>query len=76
MKRKPKRATLATGPALLLSNGIGLLVRHASDDAHELDGTVASALCGLDVPAVASATRDRAPRRRTDPSTRRSSTAW
>ncbi len=53
MIRKPNRARLTSEVALLLWYGIGLLVRHGSDHAGEVDGTIAFASRGHEAPHVA-----------------------
>ena len=58
MMRKPRRATLTADAALLLSWGMGLLVRHVSDHADEVDGTIAFASRGVHAQAIASATKE------------------
>jgi hypothetical protein len=52
--RKPDRTKLPAAAALLLSSDLRLLVRHVSDHADEVDGTIV--LRGS-TPAVATATR-------------------
>ena len=52
--RKPNGARLTSDAALLPLYGVGLVVRHGSDHADEVDGTIASVSRGLDAQATAS----------------------